>query len=155
MSPRAACRLEQLGFGEVYDYTGGKMAWVGMGLPAEGSMAESDRVGSLVRHDVPTCAVTDRAGDVAGSTGDSDIVVVLAADVLVGLAHPGELQSRPDAEIGDVMRAGPSTFRPSMPVQEGLEYVREHDLPRLLITRLDGTWLGVVDRSALEARAES
>src|SRR4051812_28606267 len=156
MSPRAACRLEQLGFGEVYDYTGGKMAWVGMGLPAEGSMAESDRVGSLVRRDTPTGAVTDRAGAMAGADDGGDgVVVVLAGDVLVGVAHTDDLRARPDADVGDVMRPGPSTFRPSMPVAEALDYVREHDLPRLLITRLDGTWLGVVDRSALEARAGS
>lgn len=148
MSPRAACRLEQLGFGEVYDYTGGKMAWLGMGLPAEGSMAESDRVGSLVRRDVPTCGAGDACRDV-----DGDVVIVLAGDVVVGLAHGRDLRQQPDATVGEVMRPGPSTFRPSMPVEEGLEYVRKHDLSRLLITRLDGTWLGLVDRSALEERA--
>lgn len=151
MSPRAACRLEQLGFGEVYDYVGGKMAWVGMGLPTEGSMPERDRVGSLVRADVATCTVDDRCGEV--DLGSGAIAVVLSGDVVVGLLRDNDAAARPDSPVGDVMRPGPSTFRPSMPVSEGLEYVRKHDLDRLLITRLDGTWMGLVTRTALEERA--
>ena len=38
MSPRAACRLESLGFGEVYDYVAGKLDWMAAGLPTEGPM---------------------------------------------------------------------------------------------------------------------
>lgn len=39
MSPRAACRLEQLGFAEVYDYTTGKADWLAHGLDTEGEQA--------------------------------------------------------------------------------------------------------------------
>jgi hypothetical protein len=41
MSPRAACRLEQLGFAKVYDYTTGKADWLAHGLETEGEHAGS------------------------------------------------------------------------------------------------------------------
>ncbi|MDP9404293.1 MAG: rhodanese-like domain-containing protein [Actinomycetota bacterium] len=33
MSPRAAWRLEHLGFAQVYDYVAGKVDWMAAGLP--------------------------------------------------------------------------------------------------------------------------
>ena len=33
MSPRAACRLDTLGFEHVYDYLTGKYDWLARGLP--------------------------------------------------------------------------------------------------------------------------
>ena len=39
MSPRAAWRLESLGFGDVYDYVAGKVDWMAAGLPIEGANA--------------------------------------------------------------------------------------------------------------------
>ena len=36
MSPRAAWRLESLGFTKVYDYVPGKTDWLAAGLPREG-----------------------------------------------------------------------------------------------------------------------
>jgi rhodanese-related sulfurtransferase len=41
MSPRAACRLELLGFTQVYDYVAGKADWLAHGLPTEGEQARS------------------------------------------------------------------------------------------------------------------
>src|SRR5689334_6170303 len=35
LSPRAAARLESLGFADVYDYAAGKADWIAMGLPTE------------------------------------------------------------------------------------------------------------------------
>ena len=39
MSPRAACRLETLGFASVDDYVGGKEDWLAHELPTEGELA--------------------------------------------------------------------------------------------------------------------
>jgi hypothetical protein len=41
MSSRAACRLEQLGFTEVYDYHAGKADWLAHGLETEASTQRS------------------------------------------------------------------------------------------------------------------
>ena len=37
MSPRAAWRLEEIGFEHVHDFVGGKTEWIERGLPTEGT----------------------------------------------------------------------------------------------------------------------
>ena len=51
MSPRAAWRLEGLGFERVYDYVPGKADWFASGLPKEGRL-----VGLLYREDAEQLA---------------------------------------------------------------------------------------------------
>src|SRR4051812_32141151 len=53
LSPRAAHRLEQLGFAEVYDYVAGKAAWLASGLPGAGLLHDDGRVAARVHTDVP------------------------------------------------------------------------------------------------------
>ncbi len=43
MSPRAACRLEALGFEQVYDYVLGIADWNAAGIPIEGDAPNSKR----------------------------------------------------------------------------------------------------------------
>ncbi len=43
MSPRAACRLEALGFEQVYDYVLGIADWKAAGIPIEGDAPNSQR----------------------------------------------------------------------------------------------------------------
>jgi hypothetical protein len=64
MSPRAASRLETLGFRHVYDYAAGKADWFSAGLPMEGEVANAVFIGRLVRADVPNCRLEDRVADV-------------------------------------------------------------------------------------------
>ncbi len=59
MSPRAACRLEQLGFPEVYDYTAGKADWLAHGLETEGEQAGVLRARHAVRADVVTASIEE------------------------------------------------------------------------------------------------
>src|SRR5258708_17899435 len=63
MSPRAAWRLESLGFAEVYDYTAGKADWLAWGRPREGRTAQVPTVGEVARRDVPTCGLAERVGE--------------------------------------------------------------------------------------------
>src|SRR6266567_3169101 len=64
MSPRAACRLETLGFPDVSDYVAGKADWLAHGLPREGEKATERRALDLAADDVVTCGLEDRIGDV-------------------------------------------------------------------------------------------
>ena len=64
MSPRAAWRLESLGFGDVYDYVAGKLDWMAAGLPTDGTNAQHPRAGDVARKDVPTAQLDERLGDV-------------------------------------------------------------------------------------------
>jgi 3-mercaptopyruvate sulfurtransferase SseA len=60
MSPRAASRLEIIGFERVYDYVAGKAAWTSAGLPLEGANGSETRAGTHLRADVPTFDVKPR-----------------------------------------------------------------------------------------------
>src|SRR2546425_4845442 len=77
MSPRAAWRLESIGFTRVYDYVAGKADWGSFGLPLEGT--KGPRAGEYVRADVPTCRLEGRLRDVrrkvSGAGWDTCIVV--------------------------------------------------------------------------------
>ena len=64
MSPRAACRLETLGFEDVHDYAPGKADWLAHNLPVERDH-DLVTVGQLARNDVVTCGLAERVGDVA------------------------------------------------------------------------------------------
>ena len=64
MSPRAAWRLERLGFTEVYDYAAGKVDWMAAGLPTEGNGTHPPRVLEAMDADPPTCDPTERVADV-------------------------------------------------------------------------------------------
>jgi 3-mercaptopyruvate sulfurtransferase SseA len=87
MSPRAAWRLESLGFTEVYDYAAGKEDWLAWGLPREGRTAQVPTVGEVARRDVPTCGLADRVADAkarAQAAGYDACVVVNARRVVLG-----------------------------------------------------------------------
>jgi hypothetical protein len=88
MSPRAACRLTQLGFAPVYDYTLGKVDWIAAGLPTLRAGQSSRRVMDAVRRDVPTCAPGTPAGPAlqqARSQGWDRCVVIAGDRTVVGM----------------------------------------------------------------------
>jgi Mg/Co/Ni transporter MgtE len=156
MSPRAACRLESLGYTEVYDYSAGKADWFAAGLPREGALASKPVVGDLADAEVPTCALTEEAGAVTDRIAKSkfDVCYVVAEDrCLLGELQQETLRGADRAaKAGDVMRPGPSTFRPNVPLEEMAEYMKNHDLTRAPITSSDGKLIGVLLRSDVEKR---
>src|SRR5258708_26465448 len=63
MSPRAAWRLESLGFRNVHDYKPGKLDWMAAGLPTEGAHTSKRRAGDLAKKDVPTCTMDEKRSE--------------------------------------------------------------------------------------------
>ena len=62
MSPRAASRLERLGFEPVYDYVSGKVDWMAAGLPTVRAHPSPRRAIDAI--DTPvTCAPDTPLGD--------------------------------------------------------------------------------------------
>src|SRR5579859_1568420 len=115
MSPRAAWRLESLGFAEVYEYVAGKLDWMAAGLRTEGTNAAHPRAGDVSRKDVPTAALAERLGDVrerVRAAGWDAVVVINNEHVVFGLLRSKELDKDPELRIDQAMRPGPSTFRP-------------------------------------------
>src|SRR5215210_5046088 len=112
MSPRAAWRLESLGFGEVYDYPAGKLDWLAAGLPTEGTYAEQPRAGDVARHDVPTCRLQEGMTEVrqrVAAAGWDACVVVNDDGIVFGLLREKELGRGDDGPVAAAMRPGPST----------------------------------------------
>jgi hypothetical protein len=101
MSPRAAWRLEALGFSEVYDYEAGKADWGSFGLPLDGRADSSTRVASLARSEVPTCRLDELVADVAARLRDGwDICVVTNDDdIVLGMLGRSALRSGQQATV--------------------------------------------------------
>jgi CBS domain-containing protein len=156
MSPRAAWRLETLGFSRVFDYAAGKLDWMAAGLPTEGLNAAKTRAGNLARRDVPTCQLHERLGDVrerAQAAGWNAAVVVTDELVVVGLLRERELAGDVDRRVEAAMRPGPSTFRPYASVEELARFLAEKDLANCPITTSDGRLVGLVLREDVVAAA--
>jgi predicted transcriptional regulator len=154
MSARAAWRLEELGFTQVYDYVASKVDWFANGLPREGTSAETPWAGDLVRDDVPMCTPSDRLGDVRErvvAAGHDLCPVVNEQQVVVGLLRGDALSKDPDARVGDVMELGPKTLRPSNPVEKLLQSRANEGVKNWVVTTSHGKLLGLLVRRDAEA----
>lgn len=154
MSPRAAWRLESLGFTEVYDYAAGKEDWLAWELPREGKTAQVPTVGQVARRDVPTCGLADRVADAkarAQAAGLSACVVVNERRVVLGLLRSQELGADPSATAEQVMRPGPTTYRPDIPAREAGARMRERQVDVLPVTTPDGALVGLLRREDAES----
>jgi Mg/Co/Ni transporter MgtE len=138
-----------LGFTEVYDYVDGKLDWLAAGLPTEGTSAERPRAGDVARKDVPTCNLQEPLNEVrerVRAAGWDTCVVVNDERVVFGLLRGGELDADRDGPVEQVMRPGPSTFRPHVPIEEMAQFMRQHDLPSSPITTSGGRLVGLLER---------
>src|SRR5215218_9422229 len=114
MSPRAACRLELLGFAQVYDYVAGKADWLAHGLPTQGEQAQVPRAKDVLRRDAVTAHPEEPVGQVAARVARSPygFALVVAEDAtLLGRLREAMLAADPAARAEQVMEAGPSTIR--------------------------------------------
>jgi CBS domain-containing protein len=147
MSPRAAWRLESLGFKEVYDYAPGKLDWLAAGLSTEGTNASKPRIGALSHKDVPTCSVDERLSDVrerVNRAGWDVVVVVNEERVVFGLLRSKELAGDGDQLIAQAMRPGPSTFRPYAFARDLAHFMVDHKLESSPVTTSDGRLVGLL-----------
>jgi CBS domain-containing protein len=144
MAPRAASRLELIGFEQVFHYAGGKLDWLAAGFPTEGENTKLPRAATLAKKDVPTTGPDGRVGDVDRRMG---VAVVIDPDgVVLGMLREQELERDGDARVEDVMVCGPSTFRPYVSAKEMADYMTEHDLESAPITTSDGKLVGLLFR---------
>ncbi|TMQ69536.1 MAG: hypothetical protein E6K81_14715 [Candidatus Eisenbacteria bacterium] len=66
--------------------------------------------------------------------------------VVFGLLRAKELDADPARRIEEVMRPGPSTFRPHVAIAEMASFMVEHDLETSPITSSDGRLIGILVR---------
>jgi CBS domain-containing protein len=158
LSPRAACRLETLGFAEVYDYVLGKADWVARGLPTEGELAGEPRALSVLVDDVATCELGERVGDVRERVAASPYgfaFVVSGGRVLLGRLRRAALEGDPDATAEAAMEPGPSTIRAGSQLEPLLDRMRRNDLTCLPVTTPDGELMGLARRRDVERAVEA
>jgi CBS domain-containing protein len=155
MSPRAAARLESIGFAQVYDYVAGKADWGSAGLPLEGENGSETRAGAHLRTDVPTCPPDERLEDVCQRLDESGWDTCFVVDerrVVLGRIGRRAIRARENVTAEEAMTLGPSTIRPSARLQAMVERMQRQKLTNLPVTRSDGGLVGLLTlRDAEEA----
>lgn len=152
MSPRAAWRLETLGFQAVYDYIGGKADWLAAGQPTEGSTHRTSLV-SLMARDIPTCQIDEPVTDVAARMGASrsDTAVVLNDQrVVLGRLRAGRFDETAAGTVAAVMEEGPTTVRADTDAAELLERMQTRGTEQTIVSTPEGQLLGILYRKTLQ-----
>jgi CBS domain-containing protein len=142
----------------VYDYVDGKADWLAAGLPSEGSEPRKTTVGDVARRDVPTCRMHEPIREVRDrvrAAGWNACVVVGDARIVLGLLREDELGRGGDEPVERVMRPGPSTYRPNVPVEELVEIMVDKDVPSSPITTSDGRLVGLLLRDDIVPASDS
>ena len=147
MSPRAAARLETLGFDKVYDYVSGKSDWIAAGLPTVGPSSGLPTAGNTVRGGDILGHTGERLGDVAGrvrAEGKDTLIVVDDRHVVLGRIRGAAFDGDPGALIEDVMRPGPATIRPDTTLETVVATLGPAGVASTLVTDPDGRFIGTV-----------
>ena len=151
MSPRAAWRLETLGFGEVYDYVAGKADWAAAGLPRAGRAARERSAGDAADPSVPTCRLEDELSLVrerVRASGWEQCIVVNAERIVLGRLGRRALGADDAQTVEQAMSNGPSTIRPNVPLAQLLQRLERQRLQTALVTTSDGRLVGVVRKNS-------
>ena len=155
MSPRAACRLESLGFTNVFDYVTGLADWTANGLPTEGTLTSVLKAADVVQRDVQTCRPAERLGDVAKrvkAAGENMCIVTSEGGVVLGRLRSDALEGDPDTAVEAVMESGPATIRPDTGLAEFTEHMRTRKVGSIVVTTSTGQLIGVLYRKDAEAK---
>ena len=155
MSPRAAWRLDSLGFSQVFDYVTGMADWTANALPTEGELAGVLRALDAVRRDIPTCRLTERLADVAKrveAAGQNVCIVTTDQGVVFGRLRGEALKPDSDASVESVMEAGPTTIRPDVQLEEFAEHMRARRVSSIVVTTSIGRLVGILYRKDAEAK---
>jgi CBS domain-containing protein len=153
MSPRAAARLESIGFERVYDYVAGKADWGSAGLPLEGAEGSESRAGAYARTDVPTCRSHDQLREVCERLEESGWDTCFVVDerrVVLGRLGRRAIRGREDVTAEQAMTLGPSTIRPSARLHDVVERMQRQQLTNLPVTTSDGQLVGLLLREDAE-----
>ena len=153
MSPRAAARLETLGFEDVYDYVAGKTDWTACGLPLEGRPKDLKLVSDLLNTEVATSRPTEKTGEVAKrirSQGYNYCPVVNESDIVLGLFRIPSAPTHSEDAVEDQMQLGPTTFRANTSVDQAAAFMAKNNRSEVLITSSDGKFLGVLTREVAD-----
>jgi rhodanese-related sulfurtransferase len=150
MSPRAAWRLERLGFAPVYDYGAGKVDWLAAGLPTVRADDSERRALDAADRDPPTCRPDDRVRDIAGGDQRS-LVVINEQRIVLGRINPGRIEAPDVTPVEEMMEPGPATVRAHEPLAPLLDRMARRGVDEVIVTTPQGELLGVLRRPGKSA----
>lgn len=102
---------------------------------------------------MPTCRLDENVSDVAARAAPAGwdlCLVVNERNILFGRLNDEELQRGGAQTVDQVMRPGPSTYRPNVAVAELRKLMTEKGIGKLPVTTSEGLLLGVVCRETLD-----
>jgi predicted transcriptional regulator len=147
MSPRAACQLERLGFGQVYDYVLGIADWKAAGLPIEGEVSDTQLVSDATRPDIPTAQPDDLLGavlDRATDTGWEEALVLDCDGIVIGRLRTQAWQQDRSLPVSQVMELGPTTVRPNGLLESLVKRMGKRGTELVTVTTPQGVLIGVL-----------
>ena len=153
MSPRAAWRLEALGFERVDDFVGGKLEWLAAGLPTEGTGPHHAVAGETVVPATFVCGLGTPSGVVrsklqAGS--DSMCAVTNEEEIVLGRVRWRDLPDADDVPVEGFMQPGPATVRTIEELGPLVGRMQEAGVKTILVTNSKGRLLGMLHRDDAE-----
>lgn len=149
MSPRAAWRLEELGFQRAYDFVGGKTAWIERGLPTEGTGPFLFLAGQVLRPATATCRPDTLSGQVRAELrpgADSVCAVTNEVGIVLGRVRWKDLPEEDGMRVEEFMQLGPATVRPREELRGLVERMKRAGVKTILVTSEKGRLLGMVNR---------
>jgi rhodanese-related sulfurtransferase len=149
LSARAAWRLENMGFQEVYRYTPGKADWLAAGFETEGTASRKTRLKQMLNKDVPVCSLRERMENVKIRRRPNQDICVVVSDrnIVLGVIQDESWDADPQARVLDVMQPGPRTFRPDADPEDAMKALRSAELEIGIVTTSDGELLGIIKRA--------
>jgi Mg/Co/Ni transporter MgtE len=132
----------------VYDYVAGKADWLGMGMPSEGALA--DATIQSVAQKVSVCTLQETVAAVKSRVADDwNISVVIDKQRIVLGVLEFPITGESDRAIIDLMKPAPLTFRPSVLIEEAIEYFDHSKRTVILVTKSTGELIGAIRKSDL------
>lgn len=144
MSPRAAWRLERLGYEPVHDYVAGKVDWMAAGLATIRADPSEPRALDAADRDPPTCSPESLVDRAVASTPGATLVVVNEQRIVLGRLRPNTAGAGGRTRVEDVMEIGPTTVRAHEPLVPLLERMARRQVDEVIVTTPEGELLGVV-----------
>lgn len=122
-------------------------------MPFEGT---ARFVNSVLDPDAPTCSVPAFIRDVRARLEASrhGLIAVDEHDVVLGRLGHDALDADDDTRVEHLMREGPTTIRPNAELDDIVDRMRRRDIPSMIVTRADGTLLGLLERDRAEEAVE-
>ena len=149
MSPRAAWRLERLGFAPVYDYAAGKVDWMAAGLPTVRPNGGGDRAIDAADTNPRTSPPEQPISALGDIRPGGAVVVVNEHGIVLGRIDTVPVTFDPTDVAEDIMTPGPTTVRAHEPLDDLLRRMAARGVEQMIVTTPEGRMVGVVhSRSA-------